>query len=97
MTAATHVTQTDRFLEMLLAARERGVHTFEMRDDKIGNPSQRMADLRKRGFTIVVGPKERLRGPNMGVRYWLADYAPARVMPVVLEESGQYALMERAA
>lgn len=40
--------QEDLTVQMLRNARERGVHTFEMRKAYIGNPSERIKRLQKR-------------------------------------------------
>lgn len=71
--------QAIEVLAMLTAAKERGVHTFELRRAFIGNPSQRRQELEDRGRAIVVGPKERLNGQALGVRYWLSEYAPVHL------------------
>jgi hypothetical protein len=73
--------QKDTTLQMLRAAGERGVHTFEMRRAFIGNPSQRIAELIEDGHGITTGPKERLNGEAMGVRYFLVHDAAATPAP----------------
>ncbi len=76
MTAQKKPNQADILHGLLVARREQGVHTFEIRREFIGNPSQRRQELEDRGVQIVVGPKEKLNGRADGVRYWLAEYAP---------------------
>lgn len=64
------MSQRDRVLQMLQAAGSRGVHTFEMRREFIGNPSQRIAELEAAGHTIS-HTRERLHGDATGTRYRL--------------------------
>jgi hypothetical protein len=66
---------------MLLALRNAGadgVHTFTARRDLyIGNPSQRIAELTARGYTITA-TRERLHGHAVGSRYRLTA-GPSRL------------------
>lgn len=64
------MTQRDRVLELLRAAGDTGVHTFELRAKYIGNPSQRIAELEAAGHTIT-RVRERLHGQAVGTRYRL--------------------------
>lgn len=89
------MSQEDITLTMLRQAGPHGVHTFEMRAAYIGNPSERIARLERRGHRIRVGPKERLNGTAVGVRYYLecdADHAatnlpsPPATFPIVERE-----------
>lgn len=64
-------TQAEQVLAMLRKAGAHGVHTFELRREFIGNPSQRIAELRDRGHGIRVSERERLHGRSLGVRYFL--------------------------
>lgn len=77
------MTQAEQVLQLLRYAGKMGVHTFELRRAYIGNPSERIRELRNAGHTIDVGPKERLGGTAYGVRYFLvrdASEAAERVM-----------------
>lgn len=64
------MSQRDKVLELLRAAGSRGVHTFELRAEFIGNPSQRIAELEALGHKIT-HTRERLRGSATGTRYRL--------------------------
>lgn len=64
------MTQRQRVLEALIAAGSRGVHTFELRQAFIGNPSQRIADLEAEGY-VITHTRERLHGTAIGTRYRL--------------------------
>jgi hypothetical protein len=66
---------------MLRHAGGRGVHTFEMRAAFIGNPSERIARLERRGHRIRVSERERLNGGAYGVRYFLETDAQPHEMP----------------
>lgn len=70
--------QADYVLRCLCLRREAGVHTFELRRQFVGNPSQRIADLENAGHEVVHGEREQLNGQAYGVRYWLAQFAPAK-------------------
>lgn len=74
------MTQRDRVLAMLQAAGGRGVHTFELRREFIGNPSQRIAELEARGHRID-HTRERLNGDAVGTRYRLVS-GGAKTAPV---------------
>ena len=78
------MSQEEVTLQMLRAAGSRGVHTFEMRRAFIGNPSERIARLERRGYRIRVGDRERLNGSAVGVRYFLEFDADAAVLPAPL-------------
>jgi Helix-turn-helix domain len=84
--------QTDRVLTALRNAGELGVHTFSLRREPpyIGNPSERVADLERRGH-VITATRERLNGEAWGCRYRLTfdagdlepAVAPAAVPPVM--------------
>lgn len=63
--------QWSRMLDWLRERGPRGVHTFELRAQGIGNPSQRVAELEERGHVIDSVREE--FGPNgsTGARYTL--------------------------
>lgn len=66
--------QDEYVLRCLRMRGEAGVHTFELRQRFIGNPSQRIAELENAGIKVVHGQRERLRGRAHGTRYWLAEF-----------------------
>jgi hypothetical protein len=66
------MTQRDTVLGILQAAGSRGVHTFELRGQYIGNPSQRIAELEALGHRIT-HTRERLHGQATGTRYRLVS------------------------
>lgn len=70
------MTQAEIVLRELRAAGSRGVHTFELRRMYIGNPSQRIAELEKRGYRFT-RTREKLNGKATGSRYVLVE-EPAR-------------------
>jgi hypothetical protein len=53
-----------------LRARRHGVHTFELRNMYVANPSQRIAELEQRGH-VIRHERERLHGQAFGTRYTL--------------------------
>lgn len=73
------MTQRLIVLEALRAAGDRGIHTFELRRDYIGNPSERIRELKADGH-MIRAERERLRGQAWGVRYWL-EHDAERVSP----------------
>lgn len=93
------MTQAQQVLAVLRERGSRGVHTFELRRMYIGNPSQRIAELEARGHRITHGPKERLNGEALGVRYRLehdAERAAERAVALVEQPGGQLAIGEAA-
>lgn len=51
---------------------DRGIHSFELRQEYIGNPSQRINELRAYGYVIPEPQvREKLNGKARGVRYRL--------------------------
>jgi hypothetical protein len=80
-------TQADTVLAMLRSRGTRGVHTFELRRQYIGNPSQRIAELEARGHRIT-HTREKLNGTATGTRYVLtvdADSSGAAVPPTLVD------------
>lgn len=63
-------TQKEIVLRALRNAGSRGVHTFEMRQMFIANPSQRILELEAEGY-VVSHARERLHGKALGARYTL--------------------------
>ena len=61
--------QKEIVAHLLRQAGNRGVHTFELRQAYISNPSERIADLERAGWTIKHSPPEKLHGTAMGCRY----------------------------
>lgn len=56
----------------LLERGDRGIHTFELRQEYIANPSQRINELRDYGYVIPEPQvREKLNGRARGVRYRL--------------------------
>jgi hypothetical protein len=75
--------QHETVLQILRDAGKRGIHTFELRREYIGNPSQRIAELEARGH-IISSTRERLNGDAWGARYVLerdADRDPVDLAP----------------
>lgn len=67
------MTQADNVLALLQARGQQGIHTFELRGEHyIGNPSQRIAELERRGY-VVSSVRERLNGRAIGARYRLVS------------------------
>lgn len=66
------MSQADTVLRMLRDAGSRGVHTFELRQEYIGNPSQRIAELEGRGH-LFTRTREKLNGQAIGTRYRLVS------------------------
>jgi hypothetical protein len=66
-------TQRDRVLAFLRDAGGRGIHTHELRQAMIGNPSQRIAELEAAGHTIE--HKRERRNDSPGTRYTLIQAA----------------------
>lgn len=66
------MTQRERVLQMLRQAGSRGIHTFELRREFVGNPSQRIAELEAEGHRIT-HTRERLHGDAVGTRYRLVS------------------------
>jgi hypothetical protein len=64
------LTQRQRVEHLLRARAETGVHTFELRQAFIANPSQRVAELEQRGWDIQ-HTGEKLHGSAFGTRYVL--------------------------
>lgn len=64
------MTQADTVLDWLRERGSRGLHTFELRAHYVGNPSQRIAELEARGYTIT-RTREKLNGKATGTRYVL--------------------------
>jgi hypothetical protein len=62
-------TQRDRVLAFLRDAGGRGIHTHELRQAMIGNPSQRIAELEGLGHEIE--HKRERRNDSPGTRYFL--------------------------
>lgn len=71
------VTQRDKVLALLRDAGGRGIHTFELRQAFIGNPSQRIAELEAAGFEIE-HTREKLHGQAQGTRYTLKSAGVGR-------------------
>lgn len=70
MTKREEIPQRELVLQMLRDAGTRGVHTFEIRQAYIANPSQRIAELEAAGHRIT-HTRERLHGAATGTRYRL--------------------------
>lgn len=68
------MSQRARVLDLLRAAGDGGIHTFELRAQFIGNPSQRVAELEALGHKIS-HTRERLNGKAVGTRYRLVEEA----------------------
>lgn len=64
------ISQHVRILQWLRDAGARGIHTFELRNAYIANPSQRIIELEERGH-VISRERERLHGHAFGVRYRL--------------------------
>lgn len=64
------MTQRQKVLRLLKDAGRVGVHTFELRAEYIGNPSQRIAELEADGY-VIRHTRERLHGKSRGSRYTL--------------------------
>lgn len=62
-------TQRDKVLAFLRDAGGRGIHTHELRQAMIGNPSQRIAELVAAGYSIE--HKRERRNDSPGTRYTL--------------------------
>lgn len=94
------MSRVDQQALTLNALRERGdlgLHTFEMRSGVlgacIGNPSERIARLEKRGHRISVSEKEPLNGGALGVRYRLifdAEQASPASCPAEPDTAGHH-------
>lgn len=80
-------------LNMLRAAGQRGVHSFEMREQYIANPSQRILELEQLGFEIKHGRRERLNGTAYGRRYYLIS-EPGQAKPPAVDDTGAAILFE---
>lgn len=74
--------QKDKVLALLREAGPYGIHTFELRSKYIGNPSERIRELEADGHEIDHGPKERLHGQAVGVRYRLIRDAETGLPPL---------------
>jgi hypothetical protein len=79
----------DRLVAMFSASGERGVFSGDIRREGIsGNPSQRIADLERRGFTFR---QEREAYPSgkrrMGVRWWIVTRPAEVVLPALGPEA----------
>jgi hypothetical protein len=60
--------QKEMVAHMLRQAGSRGVHTFELRQAYIANPSERIADLERAGW-VIHHTREVLHGTAQGCRY----------------------------
>lgn len=70
-------TQTRFVLSELRRRGSRGIHTFELRNLYIANPSQRISELEDRGH-VISHSRERLNGRAFGCRYVLVVDADTR-------------------
>lgn len=61
--------QKEIVAHLLRQAGSRGVHTFELRQAMIANPSERIAALERAGWTIKHSGRELLHGTAEGCRY----------------------------
>jgi len=61
--------QKEIVARLLRQAGKRGVHTFELRQAYISNPSERIADLERAGWIIKHSGRELLHGTAEGCRY----------------------------
>jgi len=86
------MSQRHDVLRMLRAAGPVGVHTFDLRKNFIGNPSQRIAELEAEGH-VIRHTRERLRGSAVGTRYVLVEDVASRATqpPVGGPETGSVA------
>lgn len=67
----TRKTTQKEIVEHLLRARgDQGIHTFELRQMYIGNPSERVRQLRELGW-LIDSIDERFHGEAFGTRYRL--------------------------
>jgi hypothetical protein len=71
------MSQQARVLQCLRDAGGRGIHTFELRNAYIANPSQRINELEALGH-VIRHERERLHGQAFGVRYTLIKDAGIR-------------------
>lgn len=60
--------QREKVAHILRARGAGGVHTFELRQAYIGNPSERIADLEREGW-VISHAREKLNGTATGTRY----------------------------
>lgn len=66
-------TQRQKVIAMLRHAGSLGVHTAELRGMYIGNPSQRINELRDLGYVIDSDRERSPFGQSLGTRYFLRE------------------------
>ena len=62
------MSQRDQVAHVLRVRGDQGVHSFELRKAYIGNPSERISDLERAGWSIQ-HKRERGEGGAIGTRY----------------------------
>jgi hypothetical protein len=73
-----HSTQCDELERMFTAAGTIGLFSGDLRRAGFGNPSQRVEDLRGRGYTFREARQRYASGRGFGMRWWVVS-APSRV------------------
>ena len=65
------MSQRDFVLQRLREAGPRGIHTFQLRKEYVGNPSQRIAELEALGYVIQSVRERPAPDRALGARYTL--------------------------
>jgi hypothetical protein len=71
--------QQRQVLQALRVAGSRGVHSFELRVEGVGNPSQRITELCKHGC-VIASARERLPGKTSFGTRWILREAPDAIV-----------------